>query len=116
VPHYFLHVSVRDNAAREFTAPIDLSFGRVNCFPTAVVAEVGAPVLKNLDPDPTFLPHMSLAYVRRPVLPDDLRRVLEPLRETRFGVQRVEEVLRVHVELSRERGLQPWSVVDRVRA
>jgi hypothetical protein len=59
---------------------------------------------------------MSLAYVKRPTPPEDLRRVLEPLRETTLGVQRVDEVLRVHVELSREVGLQPWSVVDRVRA
>ena len=59
---------------------------------------------------------MSLAYVTRPAAPDELRRVLEPLRETSFGRQRVDELLRIHVELSRERGLQPWTVVDRVRA
>ena len=116
VPHHFLHVSLRDNAAREFTAPVELTFARVNCFPTAVVAEVDAPALESLDPDPTFLPHMSLAYVRRPVPADELRRVLEPLRDTAFGAQRADEVLRIHVKLSRERGLQPWTVVDRVRA
>ena len=40
--------------------------------------------------------------------------VLETLRETSLGRQRVEEIVRVHVDLSRERGLQPWRVVDRV--
>ena len=59
---------------------------------------------------------MTLAVVRRPEAPDELRRVLEPLRDTSFGRQRVDEMLRIHVELSRERGLQPWTVVDRVRA
>ena len=114
VPHWFLHVAVRDGAAREFAAPLDLSYARTNCFHTAVVAEVDAPELRALDPDPLFLPHMSLAYVRRPAPADELRRVLEPLRETPFGAQTVDELLRVHVTLSRESGLEPWSVVDRV--
>jgi len=116
VPHHFLHVSVPHAAAREFAAPIDLDYARVNCFHTAVVAQVEAPALRALDPSPTFLPHMTLAVVRRPEAPDELRRVLEPLRETSFGRERVDEVLRIRVELSRERGLQPWTVVDRVRA
>jgi hypothetical protein len=114
VPHDFLHVSVTDTAASEFNSPIDLGYSRINCFHTAVVAEVDAPELRALEPDPLFLPHMSLAYVRRPAPPDDLRGVVEALRETALGRQRVEEVLRVHVSLSRERGLEPWTVVDRV--
>ena len=116
VPHHFLHVSVPHAAVLEFDEPIDLDYARINCFHTAVVAEVDAPALRALDPAPTFLPHMTLAVVRRPEAPDELRRVLEPLRDTSFGRQRVDEVLRIHVELSRERGLQPWTVVDRVRA
>jgi hypothetical protein len=116
VPHHFLHVSVPPAAVREFDEPIDLEYSRVNCFHTAVVAEVDAPALRALDPTPTFLPHMTLAVVRRPEAPDELRRVLEPLRETSFGRQRVDDILRIHVELSREGGLQPWTVVDRVRA
>ena len=116
VPHHFLHVAVPDAAVRAFDSPLDLGYVRVNCFHPAVVAEVEAPALRALDPTPTFLPHMSLAYVTRPAPPDELRRVLEPLRETSFGRQRVDELLRIHVELSRERGLQPWTVVDRVRA
>jgi hypothetical protein len=116
VPHHFLHVAVPDEAVRELDEPVELEYARVNCFHTAIVAEVHAPALRALDPRPTFLPHMSLAYVRRPAPPDDLRWVLEPLRETTFGLQRVEEVLRVHVELSRESGLQPWTIVDRVHA
>ena len=116
VPHHFLHVSVSAAAVRELAAPVDLEFVRVNCFHTAVVAEVDAPALRALDPRPTFLPHMTLAVVRRPALADGLRRVLEPLRDTPFGRQRADEILRIHVELSSERGLQPWSVVERVRA
>jgi hypothetical protein len=116
VPHHFLHVSVPDAAVPELgtTGLIELECARVNCFHTAVVAEVDAPALRALDPRPTFLPHMSLAYVSRAAAPDELRRALEPLRETTFGRQRVEEVLRVHVELSRESGLRPWTIVDRV--
>ena len=116
VPHHFLHVSVPDAAARAFDGPIDLEYARVNCFHTAVVAQVESPALRALDPTPTFLPHMTLAVVQRPEAPDELRRVLEPLRATSFGRQHVDEVLRIHVALSRERGLQPWTVVDRVRA
>jgi hypothetical protein len=116
VPHHFLHVSVPHAAVQAFDEPIDLEYARVNCFHTAVVAQVEAPALRALDPSPTFLPHMTLAVVRRPEAPDELRRTLEPLRETSFARQRVDEVLRIHVELSRERGLQPWTVVDRVRA
>ena len=116
VPHHFLHVSVSPAGVREFDEPLDLEYSRVNCFHTAVVAEVGAPALHALDRAPTFLPHMTLAVVRRPEAPDELRRALEPLRDTPFGRQRADEVLRIHVELSRERGLHPWTIVDRVRA
>jgi hypothetical protein len=114
VPHHFLHVSVPPAAVREFKEPIDLDCARVNCFHTAVVAEVEAPALRALDPTPVFLPHMTLAVVRRPAAADVLRSTLERLRETSFGRQRVDEILRIHVELTRERGLQPWTIVDRV--
>jgi len=114
VPHDFLHVSVRDAVVRGLAEPFDLEYARVNYLHTAVVAEVDAPELRALDPDPLFLPHLSLAYVRRPAPADELRKVLEPLRETSFGRQRADEVLRIHVELSRERGLEPWTIVDRV--
>jgi hypothetical protein len=116
VPHHFLHVSVPDAALADLgtTGVIELEYTRVNCFHTAVVAEVDASALRALDPRPTFLPHMSLAYVTRPAAPSELRGVLELLRETTFGRQCVEEVLRVHVELSRESGLQAWTIVDRV--
>jgi hypothetical protein len=116
VPHHFLHVAVPPAAVRGFDEPIDLEYTRVNCFHTAVVAEVDAPALRELDPVPTFLPHMTLAVVRRPEASDELRHALEPLRDSSFGRQRVDEILRIHVELSRERGIQPWAVVDRVRA
>ena len=115
VPHHFLHVSVPHAAVHEFKEPIDLEYRLVNCFHTAIVAEIDAPALRALDPAPTFLPHMTLAVVRRPEAPDELRRVLMPLRDTVFGRQRVDEVMRIHVDLSRERGLQPWTVVDRLQ-
>jgi len=114
VPHDFMHVAVPDAAAPKFDSPIHLDYSRITCFHTAVVAEVDAPELRALAPDPLFLPHMSLAYVRRPAPPDELRRVLEPLRDTAFGRQRADEFLRINVSLSREGGLEPWSVVDRV--
>ena len=114
VPHDFLHVSVRDAVVRGLAEPVDLEYARVNYLHTAVVAEVDAPALRALDPDPLFLPHLSLAYVRRLAPADELRKVLELLRETSFGRQRADEVLRIHVELSREHGLEPWTIVDRV--
>jgi hypothetical protein len=117
VPHHFLHVSVPPVAVDGLgtTGPIDLAYARVGCFHTAVVAEVDAPALRALDDDSTFLPHLTLAVVTRAASPDELRATLVPLRETPLGGQRVDEVLRVHVELSFDRGLEPWRIVDRVR-
>ena len=115
VPHHFLHVSVSEAVVERLEAPIDLEYANVTCFHTAVVAEVHAPALRALDPGPTFLPHMTLAVVKRPAPPDELRESLVPLRDTALGTQRVEEVLRVHVELSAEIGLEPWIVRERVR-
>jgi len=115
VPHHFLHVSVPPAVVRELDEPIDVEYVRINSFCTAVIVEVDSPALRALDPTPTFLPHMSLAYVTRPAPPEELRRVLESVRETSFGRQRVDGLLRIHVELSRERGLQPWTVVDRLQ-
>jgi hypothetical protein len=116
VPHHFLHVSLPSTVLHGLgtTGPIDIDCARVNCFHTAVVAEVDAPALRALDADPTFLPHVTLAVVTAPASPDELRATLAPLRETSLGRQRVDEVLRVHVELSPDRGLEPWTIVDRV--
>ena len=117
VPHHFLHVSVGDAAVcgLDPDSPIELAYTRVTCFHTAVVAEVDAPGLRALEPERTFLPHLTLAVVTRPADAGGLREVLRELRDTPLGAQRLDEVLRVHVELSRERGLQPWQVLDRVR-
>src|SRR5262249_22092069 len=55
VPHHFLHVSVAPVLVENLgtTGAIDLTYARVNCFHTAVVAEVEAPALHALDPNPT---------------------------------------------------------------
>ena len=65
VPHHFLHVSVSDTVVERLETPVDLEYANVTCFHTAVVAEVHAPALQALDPGPTFLPHLTLAVVKR---------------------------------------------------
>ena len=104
LPHDYLHVSV--------PAPVgaaELTYARVNCFPTAVVVEVSG-----LDATSTMLPHLTLAITTRAAPPDELRAALEPLRETVLGRQRVEESIRVSFPLSRERLFEPWTAHERV--
>jgi hypothetical protein len=115
VPHHFLHVALSDAVVERLETPVDLEYANVTCFHTAVVAEVHAPELRALDPAATFLPHLTLAVVKRPVPPHELRESLVPMRGSALGTQRLEEVLRVHVELSAETGLEPWSVRERIR-
>jgi hypothetical protein len=117
VPHHFLHVAITEDAVARLGGrekPLELDYPRVSCFHTAVVAEVWVRALRPLDPTPTFLPHLTLAVVTRPAPPDELRTALIPLRDTELGTQRVNEVLRVHVQVSPERGLEPWNVLERI--
>jgi hypothetical protein len=104
LPHDYLHVTI--------PAPVgavELTYARVNCFPTAVVVEVGG-----LEAAPSFLPHLTLAITTRAAPPDELRTVVEALRETFLGRQEVEESIRVSFPLSRERLFEPWTVHERV--
>jgi hypothetical protein len=104
LPHDYLHVTVPGPVGAA-----GLTYARVNCFPTAVVVEVGG-----LEGPSSFLPHLTLAVTTRAAPPDELRAVLGPLRETFLGRQRVEESIRVSFPLSRERLFEPWTVHERV--
>ncbi len=109
VPHDYLHVSL--NAP---VGPAELTYARMNCFHCAVVIEVASCELHEYDPRPAFLPHLTLAITKRPAPPGELRAVLEPLRETFLGRQRVEESIRVSFPFSSERLFEPWTVHERV--
>ena len=116
VPHHFLHVSIGDGPdlddLREL-GPFELRLGRVNCFPAAVVAEVESPELDRVDAPPTFLPHLSLAYLEEPTAVDPVREVVLPLRDVSLGSFVVDELVRVQLPASRTTILQPWTVVER---
>jgi hypothetical protein len=112
VPHHFLHVSLP--RAHELEEPFEVSVARVNCFPAAVVAEVGSETLDALDAPETFLPHLSLAYVERPVEPGPVRKIVAPLRDTAFGSFVVDEVVRVRVPAAKATILEPWTVAERL--
>jgi 2'-5' RNA ligase len=112
VPHHFLHVSLPH--AHELEKLFEVSVARVNCFPAAVVAEVESETLDALDAPETFLPHLSLAYVERPVEPGPVRAIVEPLRDTVFGPFLVDEVVRVRVPAAKATILEPWTVAERL--
>jgi 2'-5' RNA ligase len=112
VPHHFLHVTLPH--AHELEEPFDVSVRCVNCFPDAVVAEVESKTLDGLDAPETFLPHVSLAYVERPVDPEPVREVLAPLRGSALGSFVVDEVVRVRVPAAKATILDPWTVVERL--
>jgi len=112
VPHHFLHVSLPH--AHELEEPFEVSVGRVNCFPVAVVAEVDSETLGALDASETFLPHLSLAYVEQPVEPGPVRAIVEPLRDSAFGPFLVDEVVRVRVPAAKATILEPWTVAERL--
>lgn len=112
VPHHFLHVSLPH--AHELEKPFEVSVARVNCFPAAVVAEVGSKTLDALEAPETFLPHLSLAYVERPVEPGPVRAIVEPLRDTAFGPFLVDEVVRVRAPAAKATILEPWTVAERL--
>ena len=117
VPHHFLHVSISDNGPElddlSELGPFELRLGRVNCFPTAVVAEVESTELDRVAAPATFLPHLSLAYVVEPTAVDPVREAVLPLREVSLGSFVVDELVRVQVPASRTTILQPWTVVER---
>jgi 2'-5' RNA ligase len=112
VPHHFLHVTLPH--AHELEKPFEISARRMNCFHDAVVAEVASEALAGLDAPETFLPHLSLAYVERPVEPGPVREALAPLRDSALGSFVVDEVVRVRVPWAKSTILEPWTVVERL--
>ena len=114
IPRHFLHVwlvglPIVDLAAR---LPLELDYRCVNCFHSAVVVQVRAPVLVRLHPEPTFLPHMTIGVTTQPHLPEPLRTAIRPLRDVGFGRQRASEAKRISFPAGRTTVLQPWTVVD----
>ena len=125
VPEHFLHVTIgrADGAPPDAWGEIEpfwVDYGRVNCFHEAVIGEVHGDgprqLATALQPElETFLPHLSLAYVREPAPPEELRAALVPVRDRSLGEQLVDEVALVEVPFARTTLLQPWTVAARVR-
>jgi len=116
LPQHFLHVTLGpgDGPAPPAIDPFRIEYGGVGCFHETVIGEVHGEGLRGLAaalrPDlDAFLPHLSLAYVREPRPPDELRQALALLRDVRLGEQLVEEVALVHVPFSRTSLLEPWT-------
>lgn len=112
----------------------DVTYHRINCFHTAVVVEVegeGPRLLaeKLIEDDywesiqiegalplprvrlETYLPHLSIGYVKVANDPGVLREALIPLRESQLGRQRVGEANLCLMPASRTTILSPWEVV-----
>jgi hypothetical protein len=118
VPEHFFHVWLRGEHGPDLEpllelGPFSLSLARLNCFHTAVVAEVDSPGIEGLDAPDTFLPHLSLAYVERPIGSQPVREALVPFRELSLGTFIVDELVRVRLPAGRTSVLQPWTVVER---
>ena len=118
VPEHFFHVWLRGEHGPDLEqllelGPFSLSLARLNCFHTAVIAEVDSPGLERLDAPDTFLPHLSLAYVGRPIEAQPVREALAPFRELSLGTFIVDELVRVRLPAGRTTVLQPWTVVER---
>jgi hypothetical protein len=118
VPEHFFHVWLRGEDGPDLESllelgPFSLSLARLNCFHTAVVAEVDSEGLGRLDAPDTFLPHLSLAYVRGPLAAEPVREALVPFRELSLGTFIVDELVRVRLPAGRKTVLQPWTVVER---
>lgn len=121
VPDHFLHVAIglgdRIGQAWEGWKVVDdfsVTYGRVNCFHSAVVVEVDGPIRRLVagTPNdlPAFLPHMTIAVVRESCAPGELRELLRPLRESRLGDQVVREVKRVRFPAAQTTLFRPWTV------
>ena len=118
VPDHFLHVWLRGDHGPDLEqlralGPFEMRIARPNCFDTAVIAEVESEELDRVDAPETFLPHLSLAYVERPIPADPVRETLFPLRDVSLGTVVVDELVRVRVPAGRSTVLQPWTVVER---
>ncbi len=121
VPDHFLHIWIgvaeRIGDAWERwrkIEPFAIEYARVTCFHSAVVVEIEGPLRRLVagTPNdlPSFLPHMTVAVVREPRAPGELRDALLPLRDSRLGEQVVSEVKRVRFPAARTTLLRPWTV------
>jgi hypothetical protein len=118
VPEHFFHVWLRGEHGPDLEpllelGPFSLSLARLNCFHTAVVAEVDSPGLERLDTPDTFLPHLSVAYVGTPVAAQPVREAVVPFRELSLGTFIVDDLVRVRLPAGRTTVLQPWTVIER---
>jgi 2'-5' RNA ligase len=110
VPDHFLHVWLAEEVAPGATVRAEA--GPVTCFHDAVVAEVHGGLARLVPDAPqTFLPHLSLAYVREAHDPAELREALRPLRGEQLGAFEIDEVQRVRVPAARTTVTRPWQVV-----
>ena len=116
VPHDFLHITLPDAVVDALAerSPFELRCPRLNCFPVAVVSEVESDTLQALAAPPTFLPHLSLAYVELPIDAGIVRDTIAPLRDPGLGSFVVDELMRVRIPASKATFLQPWTVVERL--
>jgi hypothetical protein len=115
----------------------DVTYRRINCLHTAVVVEVegeaprllaeklieddywGNVQIEGAQPLPevrlgTYLPHLSIGYVKGVNDPGPLREALIPLRESNLGLQRVSEASLCLMPASRTTLLSPWEVVGSI--
>ena len=126
VPAHFLHVWIGEaGAAGEAPArwpelaPVELELRRVSCFHTAVVAEAHGslgPLLAGSGLNPsTFLPHLSLAYVRDEQPPHELRDALVSFRDEPLGRFVADEIALVRFPAGRTTVLQQWEVLRTIR-
>jgi hypothetical protein len=97
----------------------EISYPRLAFLHGAIVAEAEAPELRALvarawpERDlSVFLPHLSIAYVREPVDPAEVRPVVE--RDTLLGRHLVTEIALCIVPVSKQTMLEPWTVAATV--
>jgi hypothetical protein len=121
IPPHFLHiwVGVRERIGDAWRGWHEVehfaaTYARVNCFHSAVVVEVAGEMRRLVagtpNDAPIFLPHMTLAVVRRPASPDGLREALRPLRDSVLGEQIVCEAKLVRFPAARATLFRPWTV------
>jgi hypothetical protein len=126
VPEHFLHVWMGvperlDNAPQRWPGVdrFNVTYGGPNCFHSAVVLEVTAPirqlVVGTKNDVPQFLPHMTVAVTRVEHEPRALRDVLRGLRGRVRKQQTVSEAKLVRFPAARSTLFQPWEVLETVR-
>jgi hypothetical protein len=113
----------------------EVSYRRINCFHSAVVAEVEGEgpralaaalvesgywhelplegALKGVQLK-TFLSHLTIGVVNRPNEPTQLREALVPVRGADLGAQRIDEATLCVIPASRTTILDPWEIVGSV--